>query len=182
MHRKDLSLTYFFPSSPDTVFLKSLVTTESVAWTWAQLHSWACSGAITDSVGVFSSDITSVATFSGFGALASSSGLASSASVKVHNSLAFFHTSVESNAAQIAGCCSKKRSNISQGLFHLVQVLPSWWETVGVFSAKFRLREKHFTCNNSASFSLFPSMFVLSWDVCGFCLCCHLLALLCTAP
>ena len=120
MHRKDLLLTYLFPRSPDTVFLMSLVSAESVAWTWAQLHSWACSSAITDSVGVFSSDITSVATFSGFRALASSSAQARSASVKVHNSLAFFRTSVESNAAQMEVCCSKKRSNISQGLFHLV--------------------------------------------------------------
>ena len=72
----------------------SLVNAESVAWT--------CSGAITDSVGVFSSDITSVATFSSFRALASSSAQARSASVKVHNSLAFFRTSVESNAAALS--------------------------------------------------------------------------------
>lgn len=28
MHRKDLSLTYLFPRSPDTAFLMSLVTAE----------------------------------------------------------------------------------------------------------------------------------------------------------
>ena len=50
-----------------------------------------------------------VATFSGFRALASSSAQARSASVKVHNSLAFFRTSVESNAAALRSAPTFRR-------------------------------------------------------------------------
>lgn len=84
------------------------------------LSSWQCSGAITESVGLFSSNITCVALFIGFKALTTSSALVMSSYFNVHKSASFLQTSGESRAAEIAGCCSRKRSSISRALFHRV--------------------------------------------------------------
>ena len=66
-----------------------------------------------DSVGMLSSDMTRVASFMGLSALSTSSAHVISDSLNVKISFSLLLTSVESRAAQMAGCCSKNRSIIS---------------------------------------------------------------------
>ena len=78
-----------------------------------------------NTLGLLSSDLSVVASFI---ALTASSAFETSVLVRVQRSASPFLTWGESKAAQIAACCSKKRSTISYVLFHLglTSVISLW--------------------------------------------------------
>ena len=103
-----------------TAVLSSLMMAVSSAVHAIWLSSWTCSGATIDMVGDSSSDMARVAVFMGPRHLTTSSAVVMSVSVNVQRSLSLLRTSGDISAAEIAGCCSRKRPNISSELFHRV--------------------------------------------------------------
>ena len=101
---------------PTRVSLCQVVVDGQFDFSWS---SSACNGAITDSVGVVSSNMMLVASFIGLSALATSSAFEMFVSLSVQMSPELPHllTCGEKSAAQIAACCSRNRSIITNALF-----------------------------------------------------------------
>lgn len=83
-------------------------------------RSCAFRGAMRETVGLRSSDISMVASFIGFNARTASSAFDTSVSLRVQRSDSPLLTSGDSKVAQTAGYCSKNLSTMSYALFHLV--------------------------------------------------------------